>query len=354
MHVGEQGRLCWACWASSPCSLTTATSIYTHTLTHLPTHPPNKAERGIDLDGVMKGVLGLARTHEVSIDSNYAALVIGVCVIGERASEGGQLRLRMGVASMRVCRLVCSFILPTPAPPAASHPLPPTLPSWVCHEPGSARQHHECRHPLLPLPRSDGPRQWPPVHVRSGLTGALVCSLLKGGGAAIEKAEFCHCAICTWSVVVRSVQLTLSVWCLYLMLYLICCIQRQCKTDAAGGGQAQRGLNLAAAGAQTHEGRTVCGHACQPAACGKAVDLCHSTLYPLLKGSRLLRAGQGSCRSYSSQPPTWRHRQLGAKLIAPSCCVHYIASPIVTFRKSGLRAGDTCSPTQHRALSSRL
>ena len=30
---------------------------------------------------VMKGVLALARQHEVSIDSSYAALVVGVCVI---------------------------------------------------------------------------------------------------------------------------------------------------------------------------------------------------------------------------------------------------------------------------------
>lgn len=32
---------------------------------------------GIDLDGVMKAVLHLARRHEVTIDSNFAALVIG-------------------------------------------------------------------------------------------------------------------------------------------------------------------------------------------------------------------------------------------------------------------------------------
>lgn len=32
----------------------------------------------------MKGTLALARRHEVSIDSNYAALCVGVCVIGER------------------------------------------------------------------------------------------------------------------------------------------------------------------------------------------------------------------------------------------------------------------------------
>ena len=30
---------------------------------------------------VMKSLLGLARQHEVSIDSSYAALVVGVCVI---------------------------------------------------------------------------------------------------------------------------------------------------------------------------------------------------------------------------------------------------------------------------------
>jgi aarF domain-containing kinase len=39
------------------------------------------AAEGINLDGVMKSVLQLARRHEVSIDSNYAALCIGVCVI---------------------------------------------------------------------------------------------------------------------------------------------------------------------------------------------------------------------------------------------------------------------------------
>jgi aarF domain-containing kinase len=36
---------------------------------------------GIDLDRVMKSILHLARKHEVSIDSGYAALVVGVCVI---------------------------------------------------------------------------------------------------------------------------------------------------------------------------------------------------------------------------------------------------------------------------------
>jgi aarF domain-containing kinase len=39
------------------------------------------SEAGIDVDAVLKGVLHLARHHEVSIDSNYAALVVGVCVI---------------------------------------------------------------------------------------------------------------------------------------------------------------------------------------------------------------------------------------------------------------------------------
>ena len=73
-----------------------------------PTHPgvPNcvlPAAAGIDLDCVMKGVLHLARRHEVSIDSNYAALVIGVCVIGAPAlmlvpaadrvdAQGGQMQ----------------------------------------------------------------------------------------------------------------------------------------------------------------------------------------------------------------------------------------------------------------------
>jgi predicted unusual protein kinase regulating ubiquinone biosynthesis (AarF/ABC1/UbiB family) len=36
---------------------------------------------GIDLDAVMKAVLGLARKHHVSIDSCYASLVISVCVL---------------------------------------------------------------------------------------------------------------------------------------------------------------------------------------------------------------------------------------------------------------------------------
>lgn len=36
---------------------------------------------GVDLDAVLKGILRLARRHTVAIDSNYAALVIGVCVL---------------------------------------------------------------------------------------------------------------------------------------------------------------------------------------------------------------------------------------------------------------------------------
>ena len=39
------------------------------------------SEAGIDLDAVMKSVLRLARKHSVSIDSGYASLVIGVCII---------------------------------------------------------------------------------------------------------------------------------------------------------------------------------------------------------------------------------------------------------------------------------
>lgn len=35
----------------------------------------------------MKGVLRLARAHEVSIDSNYASLCISVCVIGALAGQ---------------------------------------------------------------------------------------------------------------------------------------------------------------------------------------------------------------------------------------------------------------------------
>lgn len=40
-----------------------------------------RAPGRIDLDAVLKGALRAARTHEVSIDSSYAALVVGVCVI---------------------------------------------------------------------------------------------------------------------------------------------------------------------------------------------------------------------------------------------------------------------------------
>lgn len=40
-----------------------------------------KSPHGIDLDQVMKAILGLARQHEVVVDSSYAALVVGVCVI---------------------------------------------------------------------------------------------------------------------------------------------------------------------------------------------------------------------------------------------------------------------------------
>ncbi|GAB4817539.1 hypothetical protein N2152v2_004585 [Parachlorella kessleri] len=39
------------------------------------------SEAGIDLDRVMKNVLHLARRHEVAIDSSYAALVVGICVL---------------------------------------------------------------------------------------------------------------------------------------------------------------------------------------------------------------------------------------------------------------------------------
>jgi aarF domain-containing kinase len=40
-----------------------------------------RAPAGIDLDAVMKATLQLARTHGVSVDSAYASLVVGVCVI---------------------------------------------------------------------------------------------------------------------------------------------------------------------------------------------------------------------------------------------------------------------------------
>ncbi|GAX75750.1 hypothetical protein CEUSTIGMA_g3193.t1 [Chlamydomonas eustigma] len=38
-------------------------------------------DKGIDLDKVMKEVLRISREHEVTVDSSYASLVIGVCVI---------------------------------------------------------------------------------------------------------------------------------------------------------------------------------------------------------------------------------------------------------------------------------
>lgn len=38
-------------------------------------------DEGIDLDAVMKSVLGLARKHHVGVDSCYASLVISVCVL---------------------------------------------------------------------------------------------------------------------------------------------------------------------------------------------------------------------------------------------------------------------------------
>lgn len=44
-------------------------------------HADVRAPGGIDLDAVLKGALRAARTHEVSIDSGFAALVVGVCVI---------------------------------------------------------------------------------------------------------------------------------------------------------------------------------------------------------------------------------------------------------------------------------
>lgn len=40
-----------------------------------------KTSEGIDLDAVMKSVLRLAQKHGVSIDSAYASLVVGVCII---------------------------------------------------------------------------------------------------------------------------------------------------------------------------------------------------------------------------------------------------------------------------------
>lgn len=40
-----------------------------------------QSAEGIDLDAVLKDTLRVARKHGVSIDSNYASLVIGVCVL---------------------------------------------------------------------------------------------------------------------------------------------------------------------------------------------------------------------------------------------------------------------------------
>lgn len=39
------------------------------------------APGGVDLDRAMKSTLALARKHGVTVDSAYASLVVGVCVI---------------------------------------------------------------------------------------------------------------------------------------------------------------------------------------------------------------------------------------------------------------------------------
>lgn len=39
------------------------------------------SESGIDLDRVIKAVLVLARRHQVRVHSNYASLLLGVCIV---------------------------------------------------------------------------------------------------------------------------------------------------------------------------------------------------------------------------------------------------------------------------------
>ena len=53
-----------------------------------------RAPGGINLDAVLKGMLRLARAHGVTVDSCYAALVVGVCVIvGFGAALDGETNL---------------------------------------------------------------------------------------------------------------------------------------------------------------------------------------------------------------------------------------------------------------------
>lgn len=39
------------------------------------------SDTGIDVDRVIKSMLRLARKHNVSIDSSYASLVLGICIL---------------------------------------------------------------------------------------------------------------------------------------------------------------------------------------------------------------------------------------------------------------------------------
>jgi aarF domain-containing kinase len=45
-----------------------------------------RAPGGADLDAILRGVLGSARAHAVAIDSRYASLVVGVCVLAAFAT----------------------------------------------------------------------------------------------------------------------------------------------------------------------------------------------------------------------------------------------------------------------------
>lgn len=79
-------------------------------------------EAGINLDAVMKGTLAAARRHEVAIDSNYAALCVGVCVIGESAPACCPAR---GAHRSHACRLLVACGAPPRRAAAAAPGTPP-------------------------------------------------------------------------------------------------------------------------------------------------------------------------------------------------------------------------------------
>ncbi len=76
---------------------------------------------GIDLDAVIKSVLRLARSHEVSIDSNYAELVcvcVCVCVVGWGGVWKGKGGRRVGRrANLKAAGQGRTSIIPTSSAP---------------------------------------------------------------------------------------------------------------------------------------------------------------------------------------------------------------------------------------------